>query len=300
MISDADLLSGCPDYLSIGSMLKATPATEAGKRILYFEASNEGLDQQSEVVASKALADSADFYLKYGNLDLEHYTQIGAKLGIPDYSSYEVGRPVDVAQRKGSTFVKAEVYSGEGVAAEKANMLWSGMTEIVPTQRWYPSVGGSVLEKAIEIDPKAPGGRKVVITKVRWSNVGLSRTPVNQHVGVCATIPVGAFAKSWGSGGLDIAKALEAGYGTDSATLTGGAALREQSLFGAPKVKPNYWSWRNQVAGSMRKGECGDNSAGALVAHSIKTFGFGDDEAAEHVERFMRDLHNGLSQRKAS
>jgi hypothetical protein len=300
MNSDADLLLGCPDYLSIGSMLKATPANEGGKRILYFEASSEGLDQQNEVVASKALAESADFYLKFGNLDIDHYTQIGAKLGIPDYGSYEIGRPVEVAQRKGSTFVKAEVYSGSGPAAEKANMVWSGMTDINPPQRWYPSVGGAVLEKSIEADADAVGGRKVVITKVRWTNVGISKTPVNQHVGVCATIPVGAFAKSWSVHGLDIAKALEAGYGTDSATLTGGAALREQSLFGAPKVKPNYWSWRNQIAGSMRKGECGDNSSSALIDHSIKTFGFGNDEAAEHVERFMRDLHNGLSQRKAS
>ncbi len=38
-------------------MLKATASTEGGRRFLYLEASNEGVDQQAEVVAAKALAD---------------------------------------------------------------------------------------------------------------------------------------------------------------------------------------------------------------------------------------------------
>ena len=202
MREDESLLATCPDVISIGSMLKASPVTEGGQRFIYFEASNEGRDIQNEVVAAKALGESKDYFLRYGNIDLDHYTLIGAKLGIPDYPSYEIGRPVDVGQTGKSTFVKAQVYSGDGPAAAKANLVWSSLTDVNPPARWYPSVAGSVLDKAIEVDPETKG-RKVIIKAVRWSNVGLSKTPVNQHVPVCATVPIGMFAKCLVAGGID-------------------------------------------------------------------------------------------------
>ena len=295
-------LAACPDFLSIGSMLKAHPSEEAGKRIVYFEASNEGLDAQGEVVAAKALSESADYYLRYGNVDLDHYSRIGARLGIPDYSLYEVGQPREVKQRGNATFVKSEIFTGSGKAADKANMLWASLTEVHPPQRWYPSVGGAVLAKAIEIDPETKEP-KTIITKVRWSNIGLSHQPVNQHVGVCATMPIGVFAKCMTATGLDINKALEAGYGTDSATLTGGGSLRKQSLAGAKgHTGPiSYWSMRDDLAKAMSTRALGSNPTSAdLVAHAVKTFGISQDEAAEHVGRFMSDLRDGMNQRKAS
>lgn len=294
MQNDAQLLAGIPDYLSIGSMLKATPEFSGGQRIVYFEASNEGLDQQGEVVAAKALADSAEYFKRYGNIDIDHFTLIGAKSGIPDYPLYEIGRPVDVRQTGKTTFVKAEIYSGTGDAAVRANQFWSSLTEINPPARWYPSVGGSVLEKAVEIDPDTKL-RKAIIKKVRWNNIGVSKTPVNQHVSTCATVPVGAFAKCWTAAGLDLAKALEAGYGTDSASLGGGAALRKQSLDGRVH---SYFDFRNKIAGAMRNGSAGKNpGARDLIAHAATKFGLSSDQAAEWVERFMRDLKNGLNKR---
>lgn len=286
-------------------MLKAVPATEGDSRIIYFEASNEGLDQQGEVVAAKALADSADTFLRYGNIDLDHYTLIGAKAGIPDYPLYEVGVPVEVGQRDGSTFVKSSIYAGEGVAAAKANMLWSGLVDCRPAQRWYPSVGGSVLAKAQEVGEGGERGRTLV-TKVRWTNVGMSKTPVNQHVGACATMPVGVFAKCWGAGGLDIAaavdmsKALTAGYGTDSATLTGGAALRVQSLDVGGAQPRSYFDFRDRLAGAMRRGDAGKRpTAASLHAYAVQTLGLPEDQAAEWVERFMRNLRTDLERKAA-
>src|SRR5690606_3482208 len=269
-MDDAQLLASVPEFLSLGAMLKATPSTEGARRFVYFEASNEGLDQQGEIVAAKALADSADYFLRYGNVDIDHYTLIGPKLGIPDYPLYEIGRPVDVRQDGGRTFVKAEIYSGSGPAAERANQFWSSLTEITPPARWYPSVGGKVLAKAIEIDPKTKL-RKALIKKVRWYNIGVSKTPVNQHVAACATVPVGAFAKCWTAAGLDIAKALEAGYGTDSTALEGGAALRKQSLDG---VVHSYFDFRNRLAAAVRSGAAGKNpGVQQLVEYSAKRFG---------------------------
>lgn len=284
MVTDASLLSDCPDFVSVGSMLKAHPQSDGGRRFLYFEASNEGVDQQSEMIMAKALADAAPFYLKFGNVDIDHYTLLGAKLGIPNYASYEVGRPVDVGQRGGSTFVKSEIFQGVGPLAEKANMVWDSLTALNPPQRWYPSVGGSVLSKSIEVDPVTQM-RRARVDKVRWVNVGLSKTPVNDHVGVAAAVPMGTFAK-----------ALTAGYGSDSATLAGGGALRMQSLDG---VK-SYWDFRENLSSALRAGQvAGGSSAKDLAAYAVRMFGLSQDAAAAHVERFMRDLKQGLKRKSA-
>lgn len=284
-------------------MLKATPHMVGGQRIVYFEASNEGVDQQDEVIAAKALADSAEYFKRYGNIDIDHYTLIGkpdaqqGRPGIPGCELFEIGRPIDVRQTGKTTFVKAEIYQGEGDAAKRANDFWSSITDVNPPQRWYPSVGGSVLAKSIEVDKKT-GLRKAMVSKVRWTNIGVSKTPVNQHVGVCATIPLGAFAKSWSAGGLDFAKALEAGYGTDSATLTGGGSIRQQSLDG---VIQNYFDFRNKLAGAMRNGSAGKNPGALDLIKCAETkFGLSVDRASEWVERFMRDLKNGINKRSKS
>jgi len=303
MQNDAQLLAGIPEFLSIGQMLKATPQMDGGQRIVYLEASNEGVDQQDEVIAAKALAESADYFLRYGNLDLDHLSLIGkpnpasGRAGIPDCELYEIGRPLDVRQKGGTTFVKASIYSGNGIAAVRANEFWSSITELNPPKRWYPSVGGAVLAKSIETDSKT-GLRKAIVSKVRWSNIGMSRTPVNQHIGYCATIPLGAFAKSWTAAGLDFAKALEAGYGTDSASMAGGAALRKQSL--DHKIH-SYFDFRNQLAGAVRGGDAGKNPGmRELMEHAANKFSIPPDQAAEWVERFMRDLKNGLNKRSKS
>lgn len=308
MLSDATLMQRCPDFLSIGEFMKATPSTEGARRFLYLEASNEGRDQQAEVVMAKALAESAAFYERYGNIDIDHYTQIGAKIGIPDYPTYEIGRPVDVKQRGEATFVKCELYAAAapGVSSPmlaKANMVWDSITKLRPAQRWYPSVGGAVLHKSISLN--AAGERTVMIDKVRWINIGLSKTPVNQHVPECAVIPMDVFAKSWSAAGLDFAKTLTAGYGTDSASLEGGAALREQSLDGARGSRSSgrdgiksYFEFRENLAGAMRTKAVGDNpSSASLVAYAMQQLGLSQDEAAEYVERFTRDLKNGLGRR---
>lgn len=218
-----------PDFISVPGLLKARAAEEGGERLLYFEASNEDLDAQGEVVLAKALGESSDYFLRYGNLDLDHYTLIGARNGIPDYNLYEIGHPVAVRIDGPQTFVKGLLFKGDSRAAENANLVWDSLTKLSPPAKWYPSVGGKVLSKSVERDPDT-GNPKAIVSKVRWFNVGLSKTPVNLTVGSVRTVPFGVLAKSWTCNGLDLCKALESGYGTDSAALQGGSALRAQSL----------------------------------------------------------------------
>lgn len=294
IIEDQQLLGALPSYLSITQMLKATPSVENGERFIYLEASNEALDQQNEVVMAKALAESSAYYLKFGNLDIDHYTQIGARAGIPNYELYEIGRPADVAFRDGSTFVKGQIYSGSGPAAEKANAFWSSLTELNPPARWYPSVGGAVMEKSIVIDP-ATKAKRAVIKKVRWSNIGFSKTPVNANLATVSTVPFGALAKSFVAGGFDFAKAIEAGYGTDVATLSGGAALRKQSI---EQGVLSYWDFRDALAAMIRSGQANGSKPAELVKVAQRKFGMSLDVAAASVGRFLGDLQNDLGRNK--
>jgi len=287
---DRGLLDAVPSYLSITQMLKASPVVEGVDRFIYLEASNESLDQQNEIVLAKALEDSAAYYLKFGNLDIDHFTQIGAKAGIPNYELFEIGRPVDVAVRDGTTFVKGQIYSGSGPAAERANSFWSSLTELNPPARWYPSVGGSVIAKSVIIDPETKA-KRAVINKVRWSNIGFSKTPVNANLATVSTLPFGALAKSLCAEGFDFIKAIEAGYGTDSAALSGGSALRKQSL---ESNLLSYWDFRDHLADAIRKKRVSGAKPAELVNFARKQFGMSADTAAASVERFLSDLQRGL------
>ncbi|MBW6397037.1 hypothetical protein KPL78_04215 [Roseomonas sp. HJA6] len=282
-------------FLSLRDCLKATPAEEGGERFVYLEASNEARDHQGEVVLAKALKDSADYYLRYGNLDLDHITQLGPKAGIPNYPTFEIGRPAEVRITGGRTFVKGQVYRGEGPVAAKANDFWDSLTKISPPQRWYPSVGGAVVAKDTELDPKTKG-RRTVIRQVRWTNIGFSKTPVNLSVPSVSTVPIGALAKSWGPGGLDLTKALEvSGGGTDAAALTGGAALAKQSL---DRRVHSYWDFRDRVAEAVWRGRVHLHPRD-VVAHATHEHGIGPAEASEWCERFLADLKRGeITKRK--
>ena len=283
------------DQLRFPGLLKATPSTEGGSRFVYFEASNEAKDLQGEIVLAKALAGSADYYLRFGNVDVDHVTQVGAKAGIPDYLLFEIGKPVEVRTDAPSTFVKAQIYTGSGQTAEKANQVWESLTELNPPARWYPSVAGGVLAKAQERDPDT-GEMHTVVRAVRWTNVGLSRTPVNHTVSTVGTVPIGQLAKCWGVGGLaiDLNKALDSGdYQTDAATKTGGAALSKQSL---DRKVQSYWDFRDRMADDLRTKAIPAEPA-SIVRHAQDHYGLDPATAGLWAENFKADVHRGLAAR---
>ncbi|WP_175787435.1 hypothetical protein [Burkholderia anthina] len=295
---ESALLDALPSYVSISPMLKATPKTEGGRRFIYVEASNESKDQQDEIVLKKALEASADYFTKFGNLDLDHLTLIGARQGIANPESYEIGLPVEVRFDRGATFVKGEIYAGNGLMAEKANLFWSSLTDLNPPKRWYTSVGGAVLAKSMQ-DDASTGGRVAVVSKVRWSNLAFSATPVNPNLAVASLDPIGPLAKSWGA--LGFGKSLTADYGTDSASLTGGSALRGQSL--DPQIQSTvvgdnddeaiYKDFRDRLANEVGSGNVPTGSLQELVGEVAARFDLSKTEAAAFVKRFLNDLKRG-------
>jgi hypothetical protein len=234
------------DYIILTcDMLKARVEEQGGERYVYAEASNEAVDQQNEQIRLDALLASKDLFLRQGNLDVDHLTVVGYRLGIQNPHLYELGQPVAAEARGGSMWVKGRVYRGQ----EMADFFWKSLTETSPPMRWHPSVAGEVLERKTVVDPKTKATRRIV-TKAKWINLGFSKQPQNLALAGVSVQPIGAFAKAaaWalgerccdgddcdGAGGCEVAsfaKTITAGYGTDSATLTGGAALRRQSIAG--------------------------------------------------------------------
>lgn len=282
-LSDEALLAAIPDYIQLPGLFKATPAEESGRRFLYFEASNEDVDHSNEIVLQKALSDSSDYYLRHGNVDVSHYSLLGPRSGLANFLEYEIGKPIEVQVDGGRTFVKAELYSGDSPMARNAGMVWDSMTKQTPPSRWYPSVGGKVLAKSVRIND---AGEKVgVVEKVLWNNTALDRCPVNRTVPEASTVPIGMFAKSMDA--FVITKALEAGYGTDSASLVGGAALRKQSLHG-------YEQFRDNLSKAIleRKFPGGINHPALIQV--AREFGLSEDESDDYVRRFLTDINGEL------
>lgn len=278
------------EWLSLPDMLKATPSTEGDHRYLYCEPSNQARDYQNEVVLAKALADSAEYFEKYGNFDIQHRSMIGLANGDPNYHLHEIGRP-DVVKVDGTrTFCKGIIFQGDTPVADCANAFWDSITKLRPPQKWYPSIGGKIQASERVVDPETHESHRV-IKSVMWANIGFSRTPVNPKVPTISTVPFGILAKCWGAGGLDLTKALTAGYGTDSAALTGGAALRKQSLDQRPQT---YWDIRDLLAKDIMDQRTAAE-AGAMTDHLSKTYDIRPSEAGEHVKRFLSDLAKGTS-----
>ncbi|MCK7579889.1 MAG: hypothetical protein MZV65_32130 [Chromatiales bacterium] len=87
---------------------------------------------------AKSLAESADHFLRYGNLDLDHRTLIAPRGPGDNPYLWEIGRPVDARIDGSATFVKAVLYQGDGPMAENASTVWASLTRINPAGALVP------------------------------------------------------------------------------------------------------------------------------------------------------------------
>ena len=262
---------------------KARAATEGDDRFLYCEPSSGQWDLQGERTLAKALVDSAEYFLKFGAIDIGHFSmphpklrRIAREYGFDQPDLAKVGIPLEVRQNgEGQVVVKAQLYRGDTKAAEQANLLWE---QLLVGGRYYPSIGGTPLAKSC-----LRGNTQCTITAARWSNIGLWQEPVDVMVKAVSIMPMSAFAK-----------ALIAGGGTDVATLDGGATLRRESL----GDDPAYW---RAATSYLRGAECPhrglDPSHDMLKAHFRDCGGFDQDAAANAADRLLWELNELLATR---
>lgn len=260
------------------ALFKARPATEGDGRFIYCEPSNENWDADGERVLQKALAASADHFLKFGNLDIAHKTMLGHRIGLDYPEIYEIGRPVEV-RTEPRIMLKGEIYRGSGKTVEQANLFWASLTEQQPPKQWYPSIGGRSGPK----DTDAKG--RSTITKVVWTNVGFANEPVNRTV------------KSVSLTHDEFLKAVTAGYQTDVAQLEGGQAVQKQSIRKKKLIRQTQDAPMTRYLADRafgRKGRCphcrGDVTIKAVVDHFRLCEGMLDGDAREYATEFMRIL----------
>lgn len=165
----------------VGAVVKARKDT-SGKRIVEVEASSEAVDSEGDVVLQKALLDSADSFIRSGNLDLDHISEIGHRIGIPNPTSYIVGRPMEVTdlgnQRTG---VVGEIMRGTQLNpdANRFDAFWKSL-ESDPPVCWSASIYGFPTDIEDCTTKSCPAGAtRYVIKAIDWRSLAFTRNPIN-------------------------------------------------------------------------------------------------------------------------
>lgn len=186
-----------------------------GNYIFEVEASNENLDLQNQRIQQKALIDSKEYFITNGVVSDDHQHKRYDKDGnvISDKTKI-IGEPVSVRTQGTRTFVKGKLYGAIEAAKPFIELLKAGSSRV------KASVGG-----IMPTVRKNPDGTETV-TAFKWNDLALTCSPVNYTVGSAV------FAKSLSN--VDFCKALSAGCGTDSATMSGGRALQGEDLEKSP------------------------------------------------------------------
>lgn len=160
---------------------------EGGKRTVEVQASDQSVDSEGDVVLQNALLASADSFVKSGHLDIDHLSEIGARVGIPDPTSYIVGRPVEVKDLGGKkTGVVGEIMrSKEGIfdtAKNRFDAFWKSLQSDPPVQ-WSASIYGYPTEVDDCTSKSCPSGAtRYVIKALDWRSLAFTRNPINRSL----------------------------------------------------------------------------------------------------------------------
>jgi len=186
---------------------------ENGNYKFEVEASNENLDLQNQITLQSALKKSEEYFVTNGVISDDHLHKTRNPDGsVETHKDKIIGEPISVRfdPETKKTFVKGVLYSGIEAAKPYIELL-KNKSRLVKA-----SIGG-IMPK---IRKNTDGSETV--TSFMWNDLALTCSPVNWTVGSAK------FAKSLGV--VDFCKSLNAGSGTDSATMEGGRALQNEDL----------------------------------------------------------------------
>jgi hypothetical protein len=171
-----------PDALCIELPVLIKARSDGTRRLVEVEASNEAVDTEGDVIKQQALLDSAGPFVATGHLDIDHYSEIGERLGIRNPSDFIVGVPLEVKDLgKGRTGVLGELNDGP-----KAAELWRGLTTNPPV-RWRASIygfpkSGMVDDLRVSKSPDPTGAQRFVVKGLHWRSLAFTRNPVNDAI----------------------------------------------------------------------------------------------------------------------
>jgi hypothetical protein len=166
-------------------IIKAQPQEASGRRLIEVQASNEAVDMDGDVVMQDALLKSASSFIATGHLDIDHLSEFGYRLGIPDPSSYIVGRPLNVTKGpNNSTFVEGEISKSiDGRVDPQRNRydeFWLSLQRNPPVV-WFASIYGwpSDMADCSKGECHANGAARYLIKSMDWRSLAFTRSPKN-------------------------------------------------------------------------------------------------------------------------
>jgi hypothetical protein len=191
---------------------------EGAERLVEVEASVAEEDSEGDLITQKALIDSAPSFLATGHLDIDHYSELGIVLGIPDPMSWIVGRPVEVVDGGGGrTMVRGIIKThpqGSNPDRNKFDAFWESLI-CQPPVLWRASVFGIMGADTVDCrkEPVAGGPSRFLVQSFDWKSLAFTRNPVNQgikgyahivsaksHVeGLLKSRPFGSSLPGWGA-----------------------------------------------------------------------------------------------------
>lgn len=227
----------------IPAIVKAVESKD-GKRKIEVEASSEELDAEGDIIAQGALLGSADEFIKSGHLDIDHISELGARMGISNPESYIIGRPLEVKDIGGGrTSVVGEIArSRDGIHDPKKNRydaFWDSL-HTDPPVRWRASVYGFPKGNMVD-DCRSQvcesGAKRFHIKGMSWRSLALTRNPVNESLTGYAKV---VKATAW----VEMMKA---------ANLSGPPDIRPFDMQGGEPFTPNnnHGTYKDMAADPM-------------------------------------------------
>ena len=180
--------------LDIRAIIKAE-TTADGRRLVSVEASSEDVDSQGDVVLQSALLNSSASFIASGHLDIDHISELGDRLGIPNPLSYIVGQPLEVRDLGGGrTEVLGEISrhpdGSHDPNTRQYDAFWESL-QAVPSVRWRASIFGYPIAEMVEdCQNKAcsTGATRFVIKGIDWRSLAFTRNPINTSLNGFAKI----------------------------------------------------------------------------------------------------------------
>ena len=173
-----------PIIVSFPAIIKARQDSD-GRRIIECEASVEKADLEGDIIEQKALLDSADSFIKTGHIDIDHLSEIGSRLGIPNPESYIIGRPTEVKDLGSKrTGVVAEIMrSNDGsidIIKNRYDSFWKTLQNEPPVA-WRASVFGYPADDGV-IDCRGTtcdsGATRFHVKALDWKSLAMTRNPI--------------------------------------------------------------------------------------------------------------------------
>jgi hypothetical protein len=257
--------------------------SKAGERVIEFEASSTTLDAEGDVIEQQALLNSADYFIKNGFIDVDHYCELGRNpqyhwLGIKDPDSWIVGHPVDVKDiGEYRTGVKAIIKQNKNGKVDptlyKHDWLWTQLNN--EKGEWKASVfgypGADTEEGGCTIGTDGHVcATRYLVKSFRWHSTALTRNPINKSLKhPVQIITAKAFAKAY---------AAKMGY-VESIPLK--PIYKDTPIFTRGEVRKSYYTHMCINCPETSNGR--DINTHSLRGHFIK---------CEQMPYFMADLYS--------